>query len=74
MALLAGSAQAQWNNPYTLLTNGPASNRVNLVFLSEGYTNSGAQTNLFLNDCSNALAPVKPVIVKFTALGVGATA
>lgn len=38
---------------YTLVTNGPASNRLCLVFLSEGYTSS--QTNLFLADCTNAL-------------------
>jgi hypothetical protein len=38
---------------YPLLTNGPASNRLCLVFLSEGYTNG--QATLFLQDCTNAL-------------------
>jgi len=38
---------------YTLATNGPASNRLCLVFLSEGYTS--AQTGQFLNDCTNAM-------------------
>ena len=38
---------------YTLTTTGPASNRLCIVFLSEGYTSS--QTNLFLTDCTNAL-------------------
>ena len=38
---------------YTLVTNGPASNRLCIVFLSEGYTSS--QTNTFLTDCTNAL-------------------
>lgn len=38
---------------YTLRTTGNASNRLSLVFLSEGYTS--AQTNLFLTDCTNAL-------------------
>ncbi len=38
---------------YTLATNGPASNRLCIVFLSEGYTNS--QAGLFLTDCTNAM-------------------
>ena len=38
---------------YTLRTTGNASNRLCIVFLSEGYTSS--QTNLFLVDCTNAL-------------------
>ena len=38
---------------YTLATNGPASNRLCIVFLSEGYTNS--QAGLFLADCTNAI-------------------
>lgn len=38
---------------YTLATNGPASNRLCIVFLSEGYTNS--QAGLFLADCTNAM-------------------
>ena len=38
---------------YTLATNGPASNRLCIVFLSEGYTS--AQSNQFLVDCTNAL-------------------
>ncbi|MEI7532931.1 MAG: M64 family metallopeptidase [Verrucomicrobiae bacterium] len=36
----------------TIVTNGPTTNRVNLVFLSEGYT-SGQVAN-FLNDATNA--------------------
>ena len=36
----------------TIVTNGPTTNRVNLVFLSEGYT-SGQMVN-FLNDATNA--------------------
>jgi len=36
----------------TIVTNGPATNRVNLVFLSEGYTNGQLAT--FLNDATNA--------------------
>jgi len=38
---------------YTLATNGPASNRLCLVFLSEGYTNG--QAGQFLTDCTNAM-------------------
>lgn len=38
---------------HTLRTTGAASNRLCIVFLSEGYTS--AQTNLFLTDCTNAL-------------------
>lgn len=38
---------------YTLATNGPSSNRLCLVFLSEGYTS--AQANTFLADCTNAM-------------------
>lgn len=38
---------------YTLATNGPASNRLCIVFLSEGYTST--QTNQFLTDCTNAM-------------------
>lgn len=36
----------------TILTNGPTSNRVNLVIFSEGYTNG--QLGAFLNDATNA--------------------
>ena len=36
----------------TIVTNGPTTNRVNLVFLSEGYTSS--QMANFLNDATNA--------------------
>jgi hypothetical protein len=36
----------------TIITNGPATNRINLVFFSEGYTN-GQMAN-FLNDATNA--------------------
>ena len=40
----------------TLLTNGPASNRFNIVFLSEGYTSS--QMPQFLVDATNALSAI----------------
>jgi hypothetical protein len=36
----------------TIITNGPATNRVNLVFFSEGYTNGQLAT--FLNDATNS--------------------
>jgi hypothetical protein len=36
----------------TIITNGPATNRVNLVLFSEGYTNG--QLAAFLNDATNA--------------------
>src|SRR5665213_3839859 len=36
----------------TIVTNGPATNRVNLVFFSEGYTNG--QMSQFLTDATNA--------------------
>jgi len=36
----------------TIVTNGPTTNRVNLVFFSEGYTNG--QLAAFLNDATNA--------------------
>ena len=36
----------------TIITNGPATNRVNLVFFSEGYTNG--QLAKFLSDATNA--------------------
>jgi hypothetical protein len=39
---------------YTITTNGPTANRVNLVFFSEGYTN-GQRTN-FLVDVTNTAA------------------
>jgi IgA Peptidase M64 len=45
-----GTAQT---NFYTITTNGPSSNRFNLVFLSEGYP--PAQAGQFLIDCTNAL-------------------
>jgi len=38
---------------YTLATNGPPSNRLCIVFLSEGYTS--AQAGQFLTDCTNAM-------------------
>lgn len=53
VALLGVLAVAPAATFYTLATNGPASNRLCIVFLSEGYTS--AQTNQFLTDCTNAL-------------------
>jgi hypothetical protein len=47
---LGGWAQT---NFFTILTNGPASNRFNIVFLAEGYTAS--QTNIFGTEATNAL-------------------
>lgn len=52
-ALVVAASTSRAATFYTLATNGPASNRLCLVFLSEGYTSS--QTNLFLTDCTNAL-------------------
>ncbi|MEY4388222.1 MAG: hypothetical protein RLY20_3505, partial [Verrucomicrobiota bacterium] len=49
LSLLSSSAATF----YSLRTTGNASNRLCIVFLSEGYTST--QTNLFLNDCTNAL-------------------
>ena len=37
---------------YTITTNGPATNRINLVLFSEGYTSG--QLGTFLNDATNA--------------------
>jgi hypothetical protein len=39
---------------YPLSTNGPAADRIAVVFLSEGYTNG--QNALFLGHCTNAMA------------------
>jgi len=41
-------------NFYTLLTNGPASNRLNIVLFAEGYT-TNELPGLFLSDATNAL-------------------
>lgn len=38
---------------HTILTNGPAANRINLVVLSEGYTSS--QSGKFLSDATNTI-------------------
>lgn len=38
---------------FPMLANGPSSNRVNVAFLSEGYTSN--QVTKFLGDCTNAL-------------------
>ncbi|MCL4785305.1 MAG: hypothetical protein KJ070_00725 [Verrucomicrobia bacterium] len=46
----ASSLLAQ-TNFHTLVTNGPAANRLNLVFLAEGYTSN--QFNLFLTHATN---------------------
>lgn len=48
-----GAAHAATATFYTLATNGPASNRLCLVFLSEGYTSG--QVGQFLTDCTNAM-------------------
>jgi hypothetical protein len=51
-ALIACALTSRAATFHTLSTTGHSSNRMNLVFLSEGYTSS--QTNLFLADCTNA--------------------
>ena len=51
-ALLAAVVTSSAATFHTLSTNGHSSNRMNIVFLSEGYTAS--QSNLFLADCTNA--------------------
>lgn len=51
MSLLAAVATAQTS--HTILTNGPAANHVNIVLLSEGYTQS--QLPAFLADATNAV-------------------
>ena len=51
--LIAGGFKAWSADFYTLLTTGPASNRICIVFLSEGYTSG--ETNTFRQDCTNAL-------------------
>jgi IgA Peptidase M64 len=48
--LMCSAQQASFE---TLLTNGPASNRLNVVFMSEGYTSS--QLPAFLKDATNAI-------------------
>lgn len=53
IALVASVFTSSAATFYTISTNGPSSNRLAIVFLSEGYTSS--QTNLFLADCTNAL-------------------
>ena len=50
--LALGMASARAAVFSTIITNGPATNRVNLVFFSEGYTSS--QFANFLNDVTNA--------------------
>jgi hypothetical protein len=50
VVLLARPAGAQ-TNFYTIITNGPASNRLNVAFLSEGYT--GGQFAQFLGHVTN---------------------
>ena len=55
IGLLAFCAAPAWGQStlHTIATNGPASNRVNLVFLSEGYT-AGQLPGVFLRDATNA--------------------
>jgi hypothetical protein len=51
---LAGVATAATFTPLT--TNGPAANRIAIVFFAEGYTNG--QQALFLGDCTNARSAI----------------
>jgi len=48
----ANQAAAQTAMLYTLVTNGPATNRLNIVIFSEGYTTEDL-TNRFLSDATN---------------------
>jgi hypothetical protein len=50
LLLVSGVSQAAIFS--TIVTNGPATNRVNLVFFAEGYTNG--ELAAFLNDATNA--------------------
>ena len=50
---LAGVLQARAGTMVTLSTNGPTANRLNLVFLSEGYTS--AELPRFLVDATNSI-------------------
>ncbi len=51
--LAIGAATASAATLQTLLTNGPAANRINVVLLSEGYTSN--QLAQFLADATNAM-------------------
>lgn len=51
LACLAGRAHAA--SYFSIAANGPASNRIDIAFLSEGYTSN--QSAKFLGDCTNAL-------------------
>lgn len=60
---LSETASSQYSGPalVTLMTNGPASNRLNIVFLSEGYTSN--ELAQFLSDArssAQALLSYKP--------------
>ena len=52
---MCGAATNAWSQGtiYTLRTNGPAANRINLVFLAEGYTNG--QVAKFTNEANAVL-------------------
>jgi hypothetical protein len=50
---LASAGVLAQTSMQTILTNGPASNRFNIVFLSEGYTS--AQLSQFASDATNGL-------------------
>lgn len=53
LGLLAACAQAPAQTVATIASNGPAANRINLVFLAEGYTS--AQQGQFFADAGTAL-------------------
>ena len=53
LLLVSGFRSAWSQTMQTILTNGPASNRLNIVLFSEGYTNS--QLSQFLVDSTNAV-------------------
>ncbi len=54
LALVGGGLARGQSTMTTLLANGPVSNRLNIVFFSEGYTNN--QSVQFLNAATNALS------------------
>lgn len=51
--LLSASVTSQAQSSVTMLANGPATNRLNIAFLSEGYTSN--QLGQFMADATNAM-------------------
>src|ERR1019366_1928609 len=77
--LSLGQALQLWatvtNSPVTISTNGPMSNRINLVFLSEGYQTN--QLTQFLADATNAannffaVEPYAEYVSNFNVFAIG---